>query len=71
MEKGWEVAFIIGGTYGFDSNVLERCDLKLSLSRLTFLHELARPILLERLYRALSIEAESPYHQAAGPTLAE
>lgn len=71
MQEGRDVAFIIGGAYGLDPEVLECCDFKLSLSKLTFPHELARLILLEQLYRALTILAGSPYHKAAGPELAE
>ncbi|GBD33379.1 MAG: ribosomal RNA large subunit methyltransferase H [Gemmatimonadales bacterium] len=71
MEERRDVAFVIGGAYGLDPRVLERCEFKLSLSKLTFPHELARLILLEQLYRALTILAGSPYHKAAGPTIAE
>jgi 23S rRNA (pseudouridine1915-N3)-methyltransferase len=69
-EEGRDVAFVIGGAYGLDSNVLGRCDFRLSLSKFTFPHELARLILLEQLYRALTILAGSPYHKSAGQGLA-
>ena len=59
--EGWrnrgvrEVAFIIGGADGVSSEVAERADLELSLSFLTFTHEMARVVLLEQLYRAFTI----------------
>lgn len=59
--EGWrnrgvrEVAFIIGGADGVSSEVAERADLALSLSFLTFTHEMARVVLLEQLYRAFTI----------------
>ncbi len=48
-------AFIVGGFAGLAAGVLERADLRLSLSRMTFSHELCRVALLEQLYRALTI----------------
>lgn len=56
------LAFVIGGTLGLAPEVLERARMVLSLSRLTFTHELARLILLEQLYRAFKINAGEPYH---------
>lgn len=55
-------AFIIGGPYGLDESVLQASRLKLSLSRMTWTHELARVLLLEQLYRAESILHNTPYH---------
>jgi 23S rRNA (pseudouridine1915-N3)-methyltransferase len=56
------VVFIIGGPYGFSAEVYERGDLKLSLSRLTFSHQLVRLLFAEQLYRVLSVLRGDPYH---------
>ncbi len=58
-----EIHFIIGGHLGLDRTVLERADMILSLSSLTFTHEMTRFILLEQLYRAHSIKAGHNYHK--------
>jgi 23S rRNA (pseudouridine1915-N3)-methyltransferase len=55
-------AFVIGGPRGLAPSVLERADLRLALSRLTFPHELCCLILLEQLYRAFKILRREPYH---------
>ncbi|MCX6831062.1 MAG: 23S rRNA (pseudouridine(1915)-N(3))-methyltransferase RlmH [candidate division Zixibacteria bacterium] len=57
------IQFVIGGAYGLDIAVKADMDMELSLSRMTFTHELAEVILLEQLYRALSISAGSKYHK--------
>ncbi len=54
--------FVIGGAYGLSENFLKKADFKLSLSKLTFTHEMSRLILIEQLYRAASIIKGSPYH---------
>jgi 23S rRNA (pseudouridine1915-N3)-methyltransferase len=56
------VTFVIAGTYGASPALLERANLRWSLSRLTFLHEWARVIVLEQLYRAAKIAHDEPYH---------
>lgn len=56
------VVFLIGGARGLASEVLDRADFRLSLSRLTFTHEMACLILLEQLYRAFKINRGEPYH---------
>ena len=56
------VDFLIGGHYGLDPSVLSRADLAVSLSRLTFTHELTRLILFEQLYRAWMIKSGRSYH---------
>ena len=62
--KNKKIIFLIGDADGISSDVNNQSDLLLSLSRLTFPHELARLILLEQIYRALSISSNSPYHRA-------
>ena len=59
-----KVVFVIGGAYGFDSSVYSRSDYKLSLSPMTFSHQLIRVIFLEQLYRANTIIRKEPYHNA-------
>jgi 23S rRNA (pseudouridine1915-N3)-methyltransferase len=56
------VVFIIGGPYGFHACVYERANLKLSLSKLTFSHQMVRLFFTEQLYRAFSILRGEPYH---------
>jgi 23S rRNA (pseudouridine1915-N3)-methyltransferase len=58
-----EIVFIIGGAKGVSSAVAERADDRLSLSFLTFTHEMARVVLLEQLYRANAILKGFPYQK--------
>ncbi len=58
-----EVTFIIGGAEGTSTEVAQRADLKLSLSFLTFTHEMARVVMLEQLYRAYTIIKGFPYQK--------
>jgi 23S rRNA (pseudouridine1915-N3)-methyltransferase len=58
-----DVVFIIGGAEGVSPQVAERADHRLSLSFLTFTHEMARVVLLEQLYRAFSIINGYPYQK--------
>jgi 23S rRNA (pseudouridine1915-N3)-methyltransferase len=60
---GRDVAFLIGGPDGLAAEVLARADFKLSLSRLTLPHALARVLLMEQLYRAQSLLDNHPYHR--------
>lgn len=59
---GGDLVFVIGGAYGFDSKVYDRCNGKLSLSRMTFSHQMVRVIFTEQLYRAFTIMKGEPYH---------
>ena len=63
MRAGRDLAFLIGGPDGFAAEVLARSDATLSLSRLTLPHALARVVLAEQLYRAISILTHHPYHR--------
>jgi 23S rRNA (pseudouridine1915-N3)-methyltransferase len=63
LQDGRDVAFLIGGPDGLARSVLERCDLELGLSRLTFPHALVRVVLAEQLYRAHSVLNNHPYHR--------
>lgn len=56
------LVFIIGGPYGFSRKVYETAHEKMSLSRMTFSHQMVRLIFIEQLYRAMSILNGSPYH---------
>ena len=58
-----EVAFVIGGPQGLAPNVLQRADLVLSFSRMTFPHQMMRIILLEQIYRGFRIMHHEPYHK--------
>lgn len=55
--------FIIGGAFGLDERVKALCDLRLSISKMTFTHRMARILLLEQLYRAENIAAGGKYHK--------
>lgn len=57
-----DLVFVIGGPYGFSKAVYDRCDEKISLSKMTFSHQLVRVIFLEQLYRAFTIIKGEPYH---------
>lgn len=56
------LVFVIGGPYGFSSEVYSRSNEKISLSKMTFSHQIIRAIFTEQLYRAFSIINNSPYH---------
>lgn len=57
------ITFIIGGAYGLDQAILDKADVLLSLSSLTFSHQLVRLVLLEQLFRAFSIIHNTDYHK--------
>jgi 23S rRNA (pseudouridine1915-N3)-methyltransferase len=56
------MVFVIGGAYGFSREVYQRADGLISLSKMTFPHQLVRAIFLEQLYRAMTIQRGEPYH---------
>ena len=53
---------MVGGAYGFSKEVYERADALISLSKMTFSHQMVRAIFLEQLYRAFTIIKGEPYH---------
>jgi len=57
-----QVIFIIGGPYGFSEEVYSRADTKISLSKMTFSHQMVRLFFTEQLYRAFTILKNEPYH---------
>ena len=63
MQSGRDVAMLIGGPEGLAPACLQRANMKLSFSRMTFPHPLVRVLLAEQLYRAWSILKHHPYHK--------
>lgn len=63
MLQGDDVALVIGGADGVSPEVLAKADMKWSLSALTLPHPLVRVVLMEQLYRAMSINHNHPYHR--------
>ena len=59
---GKDIVFVIGGAYGFSKSVYSRANEMLSLSKMTFSHQIIRLIFLEQLYRAFTIIKGEPYH---------
>jgi len=62
MSAGRDLLFIIGGAYGFSPAVYERANGKLSLSKMTFSHQMIRLLFVEQAYRAMTILRGEPYH---------
>ncbi|MBO5808349.1 MAG: 23S rRNA (pseudouridine(1915)-N(3))-methyltransferase RlmH [Bacteroidales bacterium] len=59
---GKDIVYVIGGAYGFSDAVYRRADSKVSLSRMTFSHQMVRAIFAEQIYRAFTIIKGEPYH---------
>ncbi len=64
MNEGRDICMMTGGAYGFSEEIFSLADLKVSLSKMTFSHQMVRLILLEQLYRAFTIIRGEPYHHA-------
>lgn len=63
MNRGVKrLVYVVGGPYGFSPRVYERADAKISLSKMTFSHEMVRLFFVEQLYRAMTILRGEPYH---------
>ncbi|MBE6237174.1 MAG: 23S rRNA (pseudouridine(1915)-N(3))-methyltransferase RlmH [Bacteroidales bacterium] len=60
--EGKDIVFIIGGAFGFSDEVYRRANSKISLSRMTFSHQMVRAIFAEQIYRAFTIMRGEPYH---------
>lgn len=63
LRRRSEVSFVLGGSEGLGPEILASATTRLSLSRLTLTHEMARVLLLEQIYRAFTILEGSPYHR--------
>ena len=63
LREGGDTAFVIGGADGLDEDIKQRAHMRLRLSSLTLPHALARLVLCEQLYRAVSIVKNHPYHR--------
>ena len=59
-----QLVFIIGGAYGFDKSIYDRANEKLSISKMTFSHQMIRLLFLEQLYRAKTILNGEKYHHS-------
>jgi 23S rRNA (pseudouridine1915-N3)-methyltransferase len=57
------ITLIIGSSFGLDSSIKSRSDYKLSMSKMTFTHQIARMLLLEQIYRAFQINTNGKYHK--------
>ena len=62
VQKRMDVVFVVGGPYGFSEAVYERANGKISLSKMTFSHQMVRLFFVEQLYRAMTILRGEPYH---------
>ncbi len=62
MSSGRDLTLVIGGPYGFSPAVYERANGKLSISQMTFSHQMIRIMVIEQIYRAMTILRGEPYH---------
>ena len=62
MGSGRDLSLVIGGAYGFSPAVYQRANGKLSLSQMTFSHQMIRLMAIEQIYRAMTILRNEPYH---------
>jgi 23S rRNA (pseudouridine1915-N3)-methyltransferase len=63
MTFGDDICFVIGGAFGLDEAIIKQANLRLSLSKMTLPHQMAKIILLEQIYRAQTILENHPYHK--------
>lgn len=59
-----DIVFVIGGPYGFDEDLIKRANERMSLSKMTFTHQMVRLFFLEQLYRSMTILKNEPYHHS-------
>lgn len=62
MSAGRDVVFVVGGPYGFSDAVYQRSNGKISLSKMTFSHQMVRLFFVEQVYRSMTILRGEPYH---------
>ena len=62
FSQGRDIVFVIGGAYGFSPEVYDRAESMISMSKMTFSHQMVRTIFVEQLYRALTIMKGESYH---------
>jgi 23S rRNA (pseudouridine1915-N3)-methyltransferase len=62
MSSGRDVMFVVGGPYGFSDAVYQRANGKISLSKMTFSHQMVRLFFVEQIYRSMTILRGEPYH---------
>ena len=62
MTSGRDLTLVIGGPYGFSKEVYARANAKISLSQMTFSHQMIRLMAIEQIYRAMTILRNEPYH---------
>jgi len=63
LKDSMQINFIIGGAYGFESDFLDKCNNAISFGRITLSHKLVKVVLLEQIFRGLTINHNHPYHK--------